>query len=92
MALGDDCGNRNQQGTGALGGVQHAVIGRRKFGAEGIALGGGKQAEDFAIHAEIQRRHQHEGHGIGAGLAQGEQRDRPDGERQRHGVFAADLI
>ena len=38
-AFGNARGERHQQRAGAFGGVQHAVVGRRELGAEGVALG-----------------------------------------------------
>ena len=62
--------------AGALRGIQHAGVGGGELRAERIALSRGKEAEDLAVDAEIQRRHQHKHHRIGPGLAQHVERAR----------------
>ncbi len=76
----------------SLGRVQHAVVGGRVFGAEGIARGRREQAVDLAEHAEINRGGQHE-HDRDVTVSR--QRQQHQGRRpecDEHGVLAADLV
>ena len=57
MALAIAAATGTSSDARTFGRVEHAGVGSGDIGAEGVALGRGEQAEDLAVHAEVQCGH-----------------------------------
>ncbi|MNM98068.1 hypothetical protein D3C81_1105890 [compost metagenome] len=89
---GDHAGERHQQRSRALGGVQQARVGRGKLRPEGVAAGGREQAVDLTPGKEHHACQYHEGNRMVAVLRQQQDADGLDAEGKEHGAFTADMI